>query len=179
MAAIVTLLALVGYAQFSTALAPQTTANEQLSLGGEPAVATATLTGRASVIDGDTIEIHGVRIRLYGIDAPESSQTCTAKGQAYRCGQQAALALANKIGNRPVSCQAKDQDRYGRTVAVCFVAGEDINARIVKSGWALAYRRYSEQYVAQESHAAQAKLGLWQGEFTPPWQWRRAHAQNR
>src|SRR4029453_9677723 len=75
-------------------------------------------TGRASVIDGDTIEIHGQRIRLFGIDAPESRQTCEANGQTYRCGQQAALSLADHVGQRTVACEERDTDRYGRIVAV-------------------------------------------------------------
>jgi endonuclease YncB( thermonuclease family) len=89
--------------------------------------AVAEIAGRASVIDGDTIEIGGQRIRLHGIDAPESAQLCDLNGHAYRCGQQAALALADKFGEKTVRCAEKDVDRYGRTVAVCFVGGEDIN----------------------------------------------------
>src|SRR6185295_14474596 len=83
------------------------------------AAAAADLTGQASVIDGDTIEIHDQRIRLFGIDAPESRQTCEAAGQTYRCGQQAVLALADRIGQRIVVCEGRDVDRYGRIVAVC------------------------------------------------------------
>jgi endonuclease YncB( thermonuclease family) len=79
------------------------------------------IVGRASAINGDTIEIHSQRVRLYGIDAPESSQHCKAEnGKLWRCGQRAALYLSDYIGESNVSCQAKDKDRYGRTVAVCY-----------------------------------------------------------
>ena len=140
-----------------------------------PPVEPQMLSGRASVIDGDTIEIHGTRIRLFGIDAPESSQSCTARGKAYRCGQQAAFALSSKIGTQAVECQPKDQDRYGSIVAVCRVGGEDINAWMVAQGWALAYRYYSSDYVSQEQDASRSKIGVWQGSFEPPWNWRHRH----
>lgn len=131
-----------------------------------------TISGLASVIDGDTIEIHGIRIRLFGIDAPEGDQFCTVKGKTSRCGQLAALALADEIANKVVSCQPKDRDHYGRLVAVCLVGDNDINAWMVANGWALAYRRYSHDYINEEAHASKSKIGIWQGEFIPPWDWR-------
>jgi endonuclease YncB( thermonuclease family) len=131
------------------------------------------LTGRASVIDGDTIEIHGARVRLHGIDAPESNQVCTdAAGAAYRCGQRAALALADRVGSAPVSCDAKDKDRYGRIVAVCSLDGIDLNSWLVREGLAIAYRKYSTDYVREEEAARAAKLGLWAGKFQAPWDFR-------
>jgi endonuclease YncB( thermonuclease family) len=139
------------------------------SVVGAPAIS-----GRASVIDGDTIEIHGARIRLFGIDAPESDQPCTIQGKSFRCGKQAAFALADKITDKVVDCRPKDQDRYGRVVAVCLVGGEDINAWMVAQGWALAYRHYSNDYVRQEEQASKSKIGIWQGEFVPPSDWRRS-----
>jgi len=136
----------------------------------------AEVAGVASVIDGDTIEIHGQRIRLHGIDAPESRQTCEdATGRLYRCGQRAALALSGKIGRSPVNCRQRGVDRYGRIVAVCFKAGEDLNAWMVRQGWAVAYTRYSTDYVDDQAVAKAQGRGIWQGEFTSPEAWRRAH----
>ena len=140
------------------------------------AVGGSKLAGRASVIDGDTVEIHSVRIRLFGIDAPESGQPCEdEEGHAYRCGQQAALALADHIGQRPIVCERRDTDRYGRIVAVCRMGGEDLNAWLVSQGWAIAYRRYSTDYVAEEIAARIAKRGIWSGQFVSPSIWRRDH----
>ncbi|MGA8388745.1 MAG: thermonuclease family protein [Pseudolabrys sp.] len=142
-----------------------------------PSPTSQTIKGQASVIDGDTIEIHGTRIRLFGIDAPESGQTCTVQGKAWPCGRRAALALSDKIGRHVVECRPKDRDRYGRVVAVCLADGNDINGWMVAEGWALAYRQYSSDYVNQERSAANAKRGMWQGTFEPPWDWRHNYAQ--
>lgn len=132
------------------------------------------IVGRASVIDGDTLEIRGTRIRLHGVDAPESAQECqNSDGKAYRCGQKAALALSDKIGVANVSCEQKDIDRYQRIVAVCSLRGEDLNAWLVQEGYALAYRQYGTDYIAQEYNAQMARRGLWAGSFIPPWDWRK------
>jgi endonuclease YncB( thermonuclease family) len=125
------------------------------------------------VIDGDTLEIHGQRIRLHGIDAPEGAQPCYRNGESWPCARRAAFALADRIGNRAVSCEPRDRDRYGRIVAVCLAGGENLNAWMVRQGWALAYRRYSEDYVADEGAARRERAGMWSGTFTPPWEWRR------
>lgn len=138
-----------------------------------PALADS-LTGRASVIDADTVEIHGKRIRLHAIDAPETSQLCrNPREQTYRCGQTASLALADFIGTRLVSCEKTDLDRYQRIVAICRVNGIDMNAWLVEHGHALAYRQYGRDYVAHEDRAREAGRGIWAGEFVPPWEWRR------
>ena len=91
-----------------------------------PAPALADITGLATVIDGDTIDIAGERIRLHGIDAPEYRQTCIADGVTWPCGQSATDALAEFIGDSPVRCEEQGTDRYGRTIATCYVRGEDI-----------------------------------------------------
>jgi len=132
------------------------------------------LAGRATVIEGDVIEIHGQRIQLFGIDAPEAGQHCeAADGRAYRCGQEAARALAAHIGQQTVACEPRDTDRYGRIAAVCRLGGEDLNAWLVSQGWALAYRHSSTDYVREETAARAAKRGLWRGRFVSPWVWRR------
>lgn len=84
------------------------------------------IVGRASVIDGDTLEIHGTRIRLWGINAPESSQLCrNDESLQYRCGAKAANDL-DALARRPVECSAVSLDQYGRTVAICSIAGVDV-----------------------------------------------------
>ena len=131
------------------------------------------IVGRPSVIDGDTISIRGRRIRLHGIDAPESGQICQdATERDYRCGQKAALALDNKIARQNVYCYARDKDRYGRRIATCELNGEDLNGWLVSQGWAVAYRRYSVIYVAQEIVARVAGRGMWAGTFDAPENWR-------
>jgi endonuclease YncB( thermonuclease family) len=132
-----------------------------------------TIVGIASVIDGDTIEIHGQRIRLHGIDTPESRQLCERDGKPYRCGQVAALALSDKIGRSTVSCEGRGTDRYRRVIAICSQAGEDLNGWLVRQGYGVAYRKYSLDYVPQEEAAHKEQLGLWSGRFVMPWLWRR------
>ena len=107
------------------------------------APALADVAGTASVIDGDTLEIHGQRIRLHGIDAPESRQLCRLDGKPWQCGKDAANALAEKIARRPVTCEDLGRDRYKRIIARCTVAGEDIEAWMVTNGWALAKLKLS------------------------------------
>jgi endonuclease YncB( thermonuclease family) len=136
------------------------------------------LMGRASVIDGDTIDIHGTRIRLNGIDAPESRQTCEANGTTYRCGQRAAIALSDFLTTHVVSCEQTGTDRYRRVLATCSVDGADIGEWMVSQGWAIAYRKYSVAYVQVEEKAHAEKRGLWAGTFLNPEQWRRTQGDS-
>ncbi len=129
--------------------------------------------GTASVIDGDTIEIHGERIRLDAIDAPESSQLCLdAASNRFRCGQKSAFALAGMIGRSTVACQPKGGDRYKRTIAVCFKGETNLNAWIVAQGWAVAFRKYGNDYIDEEDEARIKSRGMWAGSFEMPWDWR-------
>ena len=134
-----------------------------------------TVAGLASVVDGDTIEVRGLRIRLEAIDAIESSQTCTLPdGRTWRCAKDAAFALSNKIGQSPVSCRVSNIDRYRRAVATCYSGKSDLNGWMVRNGWAVAYRQYGNQYVRHEAKARAEKLGIWVSQFVMPWDWRRS-----
>ncbi len=137
--------------------------------------ALADVAGTASVIDGDTIEVHGQRIRLHGIDSPESRQLCFIDGKRWQCGKDAANALADKIARRPVTCEDLGRDRYKRIIAKCSVAGEDLEKWMVTNGWAVAYRRYSLDYVDEEADAQAVRRGIWTSmdpgyyyQFLPP-----------
>jgi endonuclease YncB( thermonuclease family) len=132
------------------------------------------LIGQASVIDGDTIEIHGARVRLFGIDAPESDQLChDARSYQYRCGQKASNALFDFVGRRLVECVEVDRDRYKRAVSVCTVGGTDIADWLVRNGLALDWPQYSKGgYAAAQAEAKREQRGMWAGNFREPWTYR-------
>ncbi|PJG53745.1 nuclease [Bradyrhizobium forestalis] len=134
----------------------------------------ADLIGQASVIDGDTLEIHGARIRLSGIDAPESAQLCRGDDSLqYRCGAKAANLLSAYIARQPVNCAPKELDQYGRTVATCSVAGIDMADWLVRNGFALDWPRYSNgKYREAQREAERAGRGIWSGSFVAPWLYR-------
>ncbi|MDE0408418.1 MAG: thermonuclease family protein [Alphaproteobacteria bacterium] len=137
------------------------------------------ISGEARVIDGDTLSIAGRRIRLHGIDAPETRQTCRRHGRRWACGKAATRAMRRLVGRDPVRCEVRDRDRHGRAVAVCFAAGRDLQRELVRQGLALAYRRYSTRHVPEEDAARRERAGLWSGEFTEPWRWRREARERR
>ena len=134
----------------------------------------ADLSGSARVIDGDTIAIGEQRIRLSGVDAPEKKQVCRRDGQEWRAGADATAWLKDRLENQTVTCTDEGHDRYKRIIGTCFVGGEDINGALVRAGWAVAYRRYSERYVAEEAKAKAEGLGIWGAECETPEVWRRA-----
>jgi endonuclease YncB( thermonuclease family) len=132
------------------------------------------ITGVPRVIDGDTIDIRGTRIRLFGLDAPEKSQTCKEGNKAWPCGKVATEALTAMISENETQCWKTDADRYGRMVAVCMSGDKYLNATMVSDGHAVAYVRYSKAFVPLEAVARKKHRGLWKGEFDLPWDWRRA-----
>lgn len=139
-----------------------------------PASADNVIAGQAVVIDGDTIEIHGQRIRLQGIDTPESAQTCQRpNGDRWRCGKEATWALADKVQRQTVRCESQGKGKYGRHIAICYHGGTDLNGWMVREGWALAYRKYDRRYIDEERAAKREGKNIWSGEMVPPWDWRR------
>jgi endonuclease YncB( thermonuclease family) len=172
---------MTGLAQLSRCL---TASNGRLSIammvsvvvgfGSTPAPAgDELLSGPARVADGDTIEINARRIRLEGIDAPETDQVCLdAKGQHWTCGITARNSLLSHIAGRIVSCTAHGEDRYRRMLATCSVDGENLNAFMVQEGLALDYAKYSREYTREEDVAREMQRGLWAGAFIAPWDWR-------
>jgi endonuclease YncB( thermonuclease family) len=126
----------------------------------------------SAVSDGDTIKVGKVRVRLHGIDAPETAQECAlADGKPYRCGVDATNALRELVGGQAVFCAVLDVDRYGRLIGRCLLnstSGPDLSRLMVQQGWAVAYRKYSTDYVNTEARAQAARLGIWRGSFQLP-----------
>ena len=130
--------------------------------------------GLPVVTDGDTIKILNNKIRLHGIDAPEKKQKCTQNKKKYNCGVVAAKQLTKKINKKLVKCLTqKNKDRYNRFIGICFVEQEDLNKWMVRNGYAVAYKRYSKDYILDEEFAKKNKLGLWSGTFLNPEKWRK------
>ncbi|MGF1554411.1 MAG: thermonuclease family protein [Paracoccaceae bacterium] len=126
------------------------------------------------VVDGDTLEVSGRKIRLHGVDAPEKAQTCLdACRRVVRCGVVATEAMERLVAKGRLACRTIDTDRYGRTVARCRAGGVDVGEALVAAGLARAYTRYSEDYADEEAEARRASLGMWAGEAVAPWDWRR------
>jgi endonuclease YncB( thermonuclease family) len=133
----------------------------------------ATVSGVARVLDGDTLDVAGQRVRLEGIDAPEMGQQCGGRWLlSWRCGAAAATALEKLIANHEVACRSMGSDKYGRLLGLCSAAGRDLNAEMVRAGMAWAFVKYSARYVDVEAEARSARVGVWQGDADPPWIWR-------
>ncbi|MGE0677196.1 thermonuclease family protein [Pseudolabrys sp.] len=143
-----------------------------IALSAAPAAAEE-IFGIPTVVDGDTLYVASVKIRLSGIDAPETDQICLDdKGQNSNCGLQAKQQLQERFGSARLTCKLADADMYGRRLGDCFLGNESISRWLVRSGWALAFRRYSQSFIADEDQARERKVGLWAGAFIAPWDWR-------
>ncbi|CAN7526706.1 thermonuclease family protein [Aminobacter sp. LjRoot7] len=137
-----------------------------------PAIA-GDFAGPAKIIDGDTIKVGLISIRLHGIDAPEVGQRCKmSNGKNWDCDDAAMDRLGDLIANGVV-CKGKKYDGYDRLLAVCFTpSGTDINKTLVAEGYAWAFRKYSIDYVSDEVSARGQRLGVWQAETQAPWDYR-------
>jgi endonuclease YncB( thermonuclease family) len=129
------------------------------------------LSGKPYVIDGDSLELNGQRLRLMGIDAPELRQQCTDDTINWPCGEQSRAMLRRRIGDQPVACTTWGKDRYQRLLAICAAGGEEINAWLVEAGWAVDYGGYA----SEEGRARRNRAGIWRGNFENPGEWRKAH----
>ena len=129
------------------------------------------------IIDADTIELNGLKVRLNGIDAPEMAQKCQDMNtKMYLCGissRDALKSLIQKMPDRMVQCEYMGEDAYGRLIRECALGKININMWLVENGWALAYRKYSKKYVLNENSAKINRIGIWNGKFVEPWNWRR------
>ena len=131
------------------------------------------LADNLKVIDGDTIVLNGEKIRFAGIDAPEYKQDCINGDLIIYCGMFSKVLLTKKIGDETPKCISEGKDVYGRTLAECFVNGESLSKFLVRSGYAFAFRKYSDKFIEDENFAKENKLGLWAMKFEYPWDFRK------
>ena len=138
--------------------------------------------GVSKVIDGDTIKIKDNYIRLAGIDAPEKKQICKKPdisisfliiNKNYHCGKVSTIELKKYLKKSKIKCIFNSKDHYNRLIADCYKNKKNINSWLVRNGYAIAYKRYSKKYILDEQHAKKNKLGVWQGTFQKPEEWRK------
>tara|TARA_B100002052_G_scaffold296179_1_gene324072 strand:- start:221 stop:730 length:510 start_codon:yes stop_codon:yes gene_type:complete len=140
------------------------------------------ISGKAKITDGDTIVINQSKIRFFGIDAPEKKQICKKNylkflifnfKKNYECGKVSSIKLKNKIKGKNIRCVVKKKDKYKRYLGICYLGKEDLSSWLVKNGYAVAYQKYSKKYLLDEQYAKNNTLGLWDGTFLRPEEWRR------
>ena len=136
-----------------------------------------------NITDGDTLKRNGIRYRLEGFDAPEINQICNLNNKDWECGLAAALYLEQLHGTDGFECEELGKDRYKRILARCYIFKDgnrmDIGSIMVRKGYALAYRRYSKDYIDEEKLAKENKRGLWRSKFIKPWEWRRDKSKRK
>ena len=140
------------------------------------------ISGKAVSIDGDTIKINEKKIRLHGIDAPEMKQLCQRTflsififsfQENYKCGEISKKKLDSYIKNNIIKCKVEGTDRYKRILGTCYKNTININSRMVRNGYAVAYKKYSKKYIGLEREAKKEEIGMWKGNFEMPWDWRK------
>ena len=140
------------------------------------------ISGKALTIDGDTIKIKNKKIRLHGIDAPEIKQLCQRTflsififsfQENYKCGEISKKKLEKYVKNNIIKCKVEGIDGYKRILGTCYKNTININSRMVRNGYAVAYKKYSKKYLSVERDAKREELGLWKGKFDMPWDWRK------
>lgn len=138
-----------------------------------------TQTGIAQAVDGDSLTLNDLPVRLFGIDAPEYRQPCDVSGAAWECGEAAAAALRTIINGKQLTCIPIDRDVYGRLVAKCLHDGDDVAAAMVGGGMAIVLDNGSRDYSALQDRAKAAKLGIWRSKFAIPADYRAAQPPAR
>lgn len=136
--------------------------------------------GHPQVLSGSILVLNGIKIRLFGIEAPEPGQTCENKyGNSYLCGKESIIWMRNWLNQKDVSCRILSKVQNGRTIGTCFSddGKYDVAAAIVNAGWAVAYTEHTQIYVPYEQDAAMARRGLWAGQFYKPWDWRKIQSR--
>lgn len=152
-------------------------------LTGFTAALAENLKGRPRVIDGDTIIVRKTRIWLYGIDAPEYKQKCHSDGRAWPCGRAAKTVLKQAIGTKRVTCATMPMkaptriEKSGLILATCRAGKLNLNEWMVKNGYAMAFRLHGADYAEAERTAKQKHLGIWNGTFIKPSEWRRQNSK--
>jgi len=137
------------------------------------------VSGSARAVDGDTLDMAGIVVRLHGIDAPELNQGCTREGAPWACGREAAGKLATLVADQSVRCEQHDTDNYGRIVATCKIGQTDLSAAMAEAGLAVALSHFSTFYIANEARARDRRIGVWNSEFQLPSEYRAAHPTQR
>ena len=152
-------------------MASGTPLSGDLRMGAIPTVSQEVIVGKAEATDGDSLRIKDKRIRIFGIDAVETSQLCTVDGAVWKCGRASRMALERLVKGKMLICDVRDMDR-GRFVSVCHADGVDIGREQVRRGWAVAYTQFSREYVSVEAEARAADRGLWRSQFERPHDYR-------
>lgn len=136
------------------------------------------VSGMPEIVDADTLYVASRKIRLSGIDAPETDQICLdGSGQKNSCGLDAKTQLQQRYAGKQLTCKLAGNDLYGRNLGDCFLGGESMSRWLVRNGWALAFRRYSKEFIADEDYARVRQAGLWAGAFIAPWDWRHRNSR--